>query len=72
MPVFNIKVKWGKEQYKLDVNTDEDVMLFKVKHFFVHCLFCLDFLHFFLFHLTFLGSIIRSDWRPTGPTKDCL
>lgn len=37
MPVFNIKVKWGKENYKLDVNTDEDVMLFKVKHFFLHC-----------------------------------
>lgn len=33
MPTFNIKVKWGKENYKLDVNTDEDVMLFKVKHF---------------------------------------
>lgn len=33
MPTFNIKVKWGKENHRLDVNTDEDVMLFKAQLF---------------------------------------
>lgn len=33
MPAYNIKVKWGKENYRVDVNTDEDVMLFKAQLF---------------------------------------
>lgn len=33
MPVYNIKVKWGKETHKLDVNTDEDVDLFRAQLF---------------------------------------
>ncbi|XP_063703561.1 ubiquitin carboxyl-terminal hydrolase 14 [Culicoides brevitarsis] len=33
MPTYNIKVKWGKENYRVDVNTDEDVMLFKAQLF---------------------------------------
>jgi len=33
MPAYNVKVKWGKETYKVDVNTDDDVMLFRAQLF---------------------------------------
>ncbi|KAI5710542.1 hypothetical protein M8J75_009528 [Diaphorina citri] len=31
MPVFKVKVKWGKETFEVDVDTDEEPMLFKAQ-----------------------------------------